>query len=175
MLRQATIIVALAVLAPGCAEDQPADKDSARSGWRSTEAALGQAGIATGWSGTGTVDAHGTSGAVFGNINCADGGSMYVEAAGEVTDERVVGAVSIEFDKCNVDGVVIDGVLDYSAEVTSAKVTAAINGDLEYSGDAEGQCTIELAATVTSGGASVGATSVGGSMCGYDWQDVFAG
>ena len=174
MLRQATIIVAFALLAPGCAEGPTADKDSARSGWRSTEAALGQAGISTGWSGSGTVSASGTSGAVYGNTGCTDGGSMYVEAAGEVTDERVVGAVSIEFDKCNVDGVIIDGVLDYSAEVTEDKVTGAIVGDLEYSGDAEGHCTIELAATVSSSGTSVGAASVGGSMCGYDWQDVFA-
>lgn len=175
MLRQATAVFALSLLLPACDGDEnTADKQSARDGWRSTQSALGSAGVGGTFTGSGTVSEDGTSGAVTGKIACEGGGSLDVAAAGEVTDERVAGSVSIEFDGCDVDGVIIDGSLDYSAEVTDEKVTGVIAGDLSFSGAASGNCIIDVAATVTKGGSAVGSASVSGSMCGYDYQDVFA-
>lgn len=175
MLRHATIIFALSVFLPACDGDEnTADKQSARDGWRSTQSALGSAGVGGTFTGTGTVTGDGAAGAVVGSLGCAEGGTLDVSAAGEVSDERVAGSVSIEFEACKVDGVVIDGSLDYSAEVTEERVTGIIAGDLAFSGAASGSCIIDVAATVNQDGTAAGTAAVSGSMCGYDFEDVFA-
>ena len=175
--RTSTLALALfSLTATGCNEGDAApttDKVSARNGWHSTEQALGQAGIQTGWSGGGMVGPDGVTGAVMGTVECPDGGSMEVDAAGEVTDDLVSGGVVIDFYGCSADGVTIDGTLEYSGRVTEDEVVASINGDLEWSGEADGQCSIDLEASVSAAGVSVGGSAVGGEMCGYGWDEVF--
>ncbi|HWB75994.1 MAG TPA: hypothetical protein VG755_13590 [Nannocystaceae bacterium] len=157
--------------------NQPtADLDSARSGWRSTEVALASAGIHTGWSGSATVGEDGVQGVVMGAVDCPDGGSLNVEAEAEVTEGRTEGELSITFDGCNADGVTIDGAITYAALVDTTDgtdVTAEVHGELEWSGDAEGTCAVDISAHVTSDGASA-TSSVSGGLCGHGWTDVFA-
>jgi hypothetical protein len=173
-----TIPCLLVVLASACAEGEEPTTDlrSARTGWESTEIALAGAGIQTGWSGSGMVGPDGVEGQVMGEVECPDGGSLSVEAEGEVSDDhdRVEGTLSITFDGCTADGVTIDGSLSYGGLVTPEEVTAEIHGDVEWSGDVEGVCAIDIEATVTRDGASVGASTIAGGLCGHAWSDVFA-
>jgi hypothetical protein len=165
------------LLATACSEgDEPTtDVDSARSGWRSTEIALAEAGIQTGWSGSGTVGPDGVEAQAMGTVECPGGGSMTVDAEGEVTEDRTEAMLSIAFDGCVADGVTIDGSMSYAGRVTSEDVTAEIHGDLEWSGDTEGTCAVDIEASVTRDGPSVTASSVSGGLCGHAWNDVFGG
>jgi hypothetical protein len=165
----------LVLLATACSEgDEPtADLDSARNGWRSTELALAEAGIQTGWSGSGMVGPEGVDAELMGTVECPDGGSLTIDAEAEVTDESTEATLTIAFDGCIADGVTIDGEMTYAALVTPTEVTAEMHGDLEWSGDAEGTCAIDIEASVTKDGASVAANSVSGGLCGHAWTEVF--
>jgi hypothetical protein len=165
----------LVLLAAGCSEgdESTADLDSARSGWRSTELALAEAGIQTGWSGSGTVGPDGVEAQAMGTVECPDGGSLSVDAEAEVTDESTEAALSIAFDGCVADGVTIDGAMSYAARVTPTEVTAEVHGELDWSGDAEGTCAVDIEASVTRDGQSVTANSVSGGLCGHAWTEVF--
>jgi hypothetical protein len=167
----------LVLLATACSEgDEPtADLESARSGWRSTELALAEAGIHTGFSGSGMVGPDGVEAELMGTVECPDGGSLTIDAEGEVTDDRTEATLSIAFDGCIADGVTIDGTMTYAGLVTPTEVTAEIHGDLDWSGDAEGTCAIDIEAHVTRDGASVAANSVSGGLCGHAWNEVFGG
>jgi hypothetical protein len=169
-----TIPCLLVLLATACSEgDEPTtDLRSARTGWESTEIALAGAGIQTGFSGSAMVGDDGVEGLVMGDVECPDGGSLSVTAEAEVTDDLVDGELSIAFDGCTADGVTIDGSLSYAARVTEAEVSAEMHGDLEWSGDAEGSCAIDLEVTVTKDGPNVGASTIAGGLCGHAWTDV---
>lgn len=172
-----TIPCLLLLLASACAEDEGPTTDlrSARTGWQSTEIALAGAGIQTGWSGSAMVGPDGVEGQVMGVVDCPDGGSLTVAADAEVRDDLVDGELSIEFDGCTADGVTIDGSLSYGARVTPTVVEAGMHGDLEWSGDVEGSCAIDIDVTVTKDGPNVGASTVSGGLCGHAWADVFTG
>ena len=113
----------------------------------------------------------------MGVVECPDGGSLSVDADGEVSGDhdRVEATLSIAFDGCTADGVTIDGSLSYAGLVTPEEVTAGIHGDIEWSGDVEAECAIDIEATVTRDGASVAASTVSGGLCGHAWADVFGG
>jgi hypothetical protein len=170
------VALALAAVVAGCGEEpEPTvEVDAARQGWRSTEVALASVGVPTGWSGSGSVGSDGVMAELMGSANCPEGGSATIDAAADVHADDVMAALSIEFDACAAEGVVIDGTLDYAASVTDTEVFASIHGDLDWSGDAEGRCEIHLEAKVTRGDASGTAVSVNGQMCGHRWQEVFA-
>ncbi len=174
---RSTIPGLLLLLATACAEgDEPTtDLRSAKTGWQSTEIALAGAGVQTGFSGSGMVGPDGVEGVVMGAVECPDGGSLSVEAEGEVRDDLVDATLSIEFDGCTADGVTIDGSLSYSGRVTPEEVKAEIHGDLDWSGDVEGTCAVDIEATVTKDSASVSGSSVSGGLCGHAWTDVFGG
>jgi hypothetical protein len=169
------VALALGALGAGCHEDaEPTvEKSSARQGWRSTEVALARAGIATGWTGSGSVSADGVVADLMGSVPCPDGGHMDVEAAGEVGSDGVTAELAIRFDGCEAEGVVIDGILDYEASVSETAVFAGIHGDLDWSGDAEGRCAIDLETWINGRGTPRQSVAVHGRMCGYGWQDVF--
>lgn len=178
-LSRPTIPCLLLLLTGACAGDEEPTTDlrSARTGWESTEIALAGAGVQTGWSGSGMVGPDGVEGHAMGTVECPDGGSLTVDADGEVSSDhdRVEATLSIEFDGCTADGVTIDGSLSYGGLVTPEEVTAEIHGDLEWSGDAQGVCAIDIEATVTRDGASVSGSTVSGGLCGHAWSDVFGG
>lgn len=174
---RSTIPGLLLLLATACAEgDEPTtDLRSAKTGWQSTEVALAGAGISAGFSGSGMVGPDGVEGVVMGAVECPDGGSLSVEAEGEVRDDLVDATLVIEFDGCTADGVTIDGSISYGARVTETEVAAEMHGDLDWSGDAEGSCAVDIEVTVTKDGPNVGASAVSGGLCGHAWTDVFGG
>lgn len=170
------VVLVTALTASACADSGPTtDRDDARAGWRSTQIALGQAGIQTNWSVSGTVDENGASGMVSGVVACPEGGSMDLSVEGVADQAETSGSVSIDFDGCQADGVTIDGTLAYEGSVTETEVSASINGDLTWSGAAQGDCAVDVSATVSKDGATVSGNYAGGSMCGHDFADVFGG
>lgn len=175
---RSTLPFVLVLLAAACSvgDGPTADLGSARSGWRSTEVALAGAGIRTGWSGSATVGEGGVQGQAMGTVECPDGGSMTVDAEADVTEGRTAGELSITFDDCVAEGVTIDGAISYAAVVTTSEtmtdVTAEVHGELDWSGDAEGTCAIDIEAHVATGDGTA-TTSVSGGLCDHAWIDVF--
>ena len=154
-----------------CEAEPTQSKADARIGWRNTQMALANAGVATAWSATGTVNADGVSGSVMGDVECPGGGSMHVSAEGDVDDAQVHGQLRIEFHACTVDDVTIDGFVDYEGIVEDSRVAAEYHGDLEWSGAVEGTCAIDASAEVTTDGVNAG-VHVSGGVCGHDWGDL---
>jgi hypothetical protein len=171
-LRPVLALCTLTALAIGCQADEPADVDSARAGWRSAEVAMAEAGLGVQWSGSGSVSSDGVSAMVTGRVSCPEGGSLRVDADAHSSENLVQANLEIEFDGCAAEGVVLDGYLEYAAEVTDTKVSASITGDLSFSGDAQGSCEVDIGATVDQTG---GATNVSshGNMCGFGYSELF--
>lgn len=174
--RFAILSLVTASLALGAcgSEGDPPDEDGARTGWRSTQTALAGAGVdvQAQWMASGTIDDNGVTGMVTGTLPCPDGGSLEVESTGEVTEQHVFGDVRIEFDGCEADGVVIDGYLHQTGEVTETKVSSQVSGELVWTGAAQGTCDIDLEANVTTDGVSASG-SFGGKMCGYGYDELW--
>ncbi len=173
-MRQATPFVLVAVLLSACQSSEPTtDRGTASTGWRSTDKAMQHAGLALGFTGSGsaTVDADGVDAMLLGTADCPDGGTVTFDAEGSVHPDTVVADLTIEFDGCAADGVVIDGSMTYFASVEPDLVEASVEGQLEWSGEIEGSCAVDLKASVSKTGASASA-HVGGSMCGWDLTDL---
>ena len=169
------LALALTALVFGCHSEpanEPADVDSARAGWRSTELAMAEAGVDVQWSSSATITEDGVSAMVTGSVACPEGGSLTLDADAQTSDELVASSLVFEFDGCGADGVVIDGHLEIAAEVTDPKVTSSITGDLSFSGDAEGTCEVDIGATVTRDGSSTSVSSHA-SVCGFAHDVLF--
>lgn len=166
----------LTALAFGCHSDEPADEpanvDSARAGWRSAELVMAEAGIAVPLSGSATIDQNGVSAMVTGTVPCPEGGSLTVDADAQTSEDLVTATLEIELDGCGANGVVIDGYLEYAAEVTDEEVSASMTGDLSFSGDVEGTCEIDIGTTVTHDESSTSVSSHA-SVCGFGYDELF--
>lgn len=172
-LRPVLALCVLSAIAVGCGSDaEPADIDSARAGWRSAELVMTEAGIDAQWSGSATVDEHGTSTMVTGSVSCPEGGSLTLDADVQTSDDLVATTLEIVFDGCGADGVVIDGHLEQAAEVTDAEVSTSIIGNLSFSGDAQGTCEVDIGTTVVHG-ASSSSVSSHASVCGFGYDELF--
>ncbi len=169
------ILCVATMSATACEEDASptTDKQTARAGWVSTQAALGEAGVD--FTAMATVNEDGAMGTVTGTVECPEGGSMDVEVVGAVDDSMVSASVEIAFIACEVDGVVTDGSLDYSGLVTETEVSASFNGDLTWSGSVTGECAIDLEARVTTDGVTATGSSINGGLCGWGFSEVFDG
>ena len=152
----------------GCAGDEP-PSDDATKGWRATQLAFGddQAEWEQGVDVDGSLDV---------SLDCPDGGSyraVGTYAANDTFD------LSVEFEGCGADGVVIDGTLALHAEVDidehGTRVETTYEGELTWSGEANGSCGIDMSASVVvavdDDSADVDA-EFHGDICGYDADAV---
>lgn len=166
----------LTALAFGCHSgepaDEPADVDSARAGWRSTELVMAEAGIEVQGSSSVTVDENGVSTMVTGSMPCPEGGSVTLDVDAQTSEELVASSVSLELDGCGADGVVLDGHLEIASEVTDAEVSSSIIGELSFSGGAQGTCEVDIGTTVTRD-ASSNSVSSHASVCGFGYDVLF--
>jgi hypothetical protein len=174
MLRPVLALCTLTALALGCHSNEPAnepaDLDSARAGWRSTELVMAEAGIdVQGSSSSVTIDQNGISAMVTGTLSCPEGGSLTFDTDTQVSDDLVAANVELEFDGCGADGVVIDGHLETATEVTDTNVSTSITGELLFSGDAQGTCEIDIGTTVTRDASSTSVSSHA-SVCGFGYD-----
>jgi hypothetical protein len=176
MLRPVLALCTLTALVFGCHAGEPAtgpaDLDSARAGWRSTELVMAEAGIdVQGSSSSVTIDQNGVSAMVTGTVSCPEGGSLTFDTDTQVTDDLVASNVELEFDGCGVDGVVIDGFLETATAVTDPEVSTSITGELSFSGEAQGTCEIDIGTTVTHD-ASSSSVSSHASVCGFGYDEL---
>jgi hypothetical protein len=160
-------LLTLAILLPACADDE-VDGDVSR-GWRATSLAIGNQ--TSQWQAQ--ADADGT---LTGELTCPSSGHYTIE--GSITDENHFD-VSVGFEGCTADGVTISGHLALHADVTvtdnSSRVHVDYEGELEWSGAAEGSCDVDMVAdvavSVSGNDASVDA-SFHGHVCGYSADAV---
>ncbi len=90
---------------------------------------------------------------------CPDGGSIQLE--GHATDREYTFTVS--FSSCVSARLVMDGQLSLFGDTEPARSEYGITGELDFSGDVELSCVIDIEG---SGGAS--GAQVRGSVCGHD-------
>jgi hypothetical protein len=163
--RLGILIVGLPVLLSfGCAGDEPVSDDAAK-GWRATQLAYGN--DVADWQQGVDID-----GSLDVSLDCPDGGSY--RAVGTYVDEKSFD-LSVAFDGCSADGVVIDGDLALHAEVdisgNDTRVSMSYEGELTWSGEANGSCGIDVTASVAvevdDDSADVDA-EFHGDICGYD-------
>ena len=166
-----TIAISLslpALVCLACAADEPVSDDVSK-GWRATQLAYGsdQAEWEQGVDIDGSLDL---------DLECPDGGSY--RAVGTYTNNQDFD-LTIEFAQCAADGVVIDGHLALQGLVAvtenSSRVEVEYDGELTWSGDAEGSCAIDMttkvAVSVDDDSADVD-VEAHGSICGYDADAV---
>jgi len=175
--RPVLALCTLTALAFGCHADEPAnepaDLDSARAGWRSTELVIAQAGIdVQGGSSSVTIDENGVSAMVTGSMSCPEGGSLLLDVDTQTSHELVASTLELELDGCGAGGVVIDGHLEIATEVTDTEVSTSIIGDLSFSGAAQGTCEVDIGSTVTHEGWSTSVSSHA-SVCGFGYDELF--
>jgi hypothetical protein len=177
MLRPMLALCTLTAFAFGCHAGEPAsgpaNLDSARAGWRSTELVIAQAGInVQGGSSSVTIDENGVSTMVTGSMSCPEGGSVALDVDAQTSEELVASTVVLELDGCGADGVVIDGHLETATEVTDTEVSTSIIGDLSFSGEAQGTCEVDIGTTVTHDAWSTSVSSHA-SVCGFGYDELF--
>lgn len=162
-------LVTLALLVPACSDGGGEPDANTSKGWRATSLAIGEQ--QADWDNA--VDAEGNLAVDW---SCTDGGSAQIEGRYDGQDEF---DVSIAFDGCKADGVVISGSLAMSATVEAsegyAHVEVDYGGTLTWSGAAQGSCSIDMRAEVTTkvdGDSADVDVSFDGSVCGYDAEAV---
>lgn len=169
MMRTLVITLSLPVLlCLACAGDEPVSDDVSK-GWRATQ--LVTADEETKWQGSADVD-----GSLDVRFDCPEGGSYH--AVGTY-DDGMQYDLTVDFDQCGADDVVIDGSLALHAEVAvdehSTRTSLTYEGDLTWSGGANGSCAIDMTASVAvevdGDDADVDA-EFHGSICGYDADAV---
>jgi hypothetical protein len=151
-----------------CADDS-GDVESASKGWRAANTAL---------SGGQQEFAQQVEVGVEGNVSvgCAEGGSMKVEGSMNGAEDF---SLSIIFDACQADGILVDGELSFAASVTitetSTEVMFDYAGHLEFSGAVEASCAIDATgrvATATIGNETTSEVRFEGHICGVSADAV---
>jgi len=173
MLRPVLALCTLTALAFGCHSnepaDEPADADSARAGWSSTQLVMDEIGVDVQWSSSSiTVDDNGSFEMGTGTMSCPEGGILKLHADTQVTDVLLASNLELEFDGCGADGVVIDGHLETATEITDTKSSESIAGHLSFSGDAHGSCVIDIETIITDD-----SLSSHSSVCGFGYDELF--
>lgn len=167
-MRNRLVAVLPVLLSLGCAGDEPVSDDVAK-GWRSTQLAFTD--DQDEWQQGVDID-----GSLDVSLDCPDGGSY--RAVGTY-DSSETFDLTIAFEGCSAEGVVIDGDLALHAEVAvsgnDTRVSMSYEGDLTWSGAAEGSCSIDMTAKVAvdvdDDSADVDA-EFHGDICGYDADAV---
>jgi hypothetical protein len=167
MMRKLVISIPV-LLTIGCAGDEPVSDDASR-GWRATQLAIGDG--QSEWGQGVDVD-----GSLDISLDCVGGGSY--RAIGTYADGNTF-ELSIEFEGCSADGVVIDGSLAMHALVDvddhGTRVETSYEGELSWSGAAQGSCDIDVNALVvvtTDDDSSDVEVEFHGDICGYDADAV---
>lgn len=164
--------LALALVLPACADDGDVDADSSK-GWRAMGSAI--EGSQEEWSTN--VDADGNL-----DLDAACTGDGTARFVGSYADEGSFD-MSAEFDGCTAEGVVISGNLALTGSVVtegdSTTVTLSYEGDLTWSGEAQGSCAIDVEAAMTTSFSGEGEDAeldfdmtFEGTICGYDAESV---
>lgn len=165
-------LVALPLLAFGCANKDAPDVEDSQTGWRSTSSAMD--------SSRAELSIHVEDGQVTIDATCPEGGMLSYDGSWGGEDDF---ALEVLFDDCGSRGVVTNGDLQYSANVvamtedgvSSGRVELTYDGMLTWTGDVEGECIIDatLVAEASAGdGMASASIEARGTMCGHDADAV---
>ncbi|MCA9649152.1 MAG: hypothetical protein H6712_02350 [Myxococcales bacterium] len=127
------------------------------------------------------------------DVDCPDGGKMKLE--GSATLDTDLGNLdgwdafatfamefdlSVDFRRCKVDGVKINGDLDYSLDIDADSTTGsatldwAYTGEVRFSGEVKGSCEVDMHASASTGNAfsDLEVRAYAGTMCGFEAGEV---
>ncbi|MEO1480877.1 MAG: hypothetical protein AAFU77_02145 [Myxococcota bacterium] len=167
MLRTLSCALACALVLPACGDDDLTEEE-AQQGFAA----------AFGVSLTGQLSITSTSAdEESATVACLGGGSATL--TGTSDEDGTVFNFSIRYDDCVADGITINGTITYAGSSSTVgetdNVMFTMTGTLDFSGEVEGECVVDIEweSTVTDTNASF---DFSGSICGYDANDrVFTG
>jgi len=175
-MRAAKTILFLSLVAIGACAQDDGDVETAAQGWRAASIALdeGTAQLEE----QADVEGHGDV-----TVGCPGGGQLHLTGTALIesgaTGEHVSVAADVEFDGCAAEGVVIDGTLHVRTEVTTTETSTTVDvdydGTLQWSGEIEGSCDLDVEgqiATESAGDQFEVRVEMSGSVCGADADAV---
>ncbi|MEM6731260.1 MAG: hypothetical protein AAF658_06870 [Myxococcota bacterium] len=105
------------------------------------------------------------------SFTCPAGGSATFTGTFDDSASQEQFDWSITYNSCDTGGLVIDGQITYTAQLTehanSSTATFSMRGSLEFSGDIDGDCELNVNWTAASSGDDV-SFEYNGSICGFD-------
>lgn len=169
MLRVTSLALLLPLVAAACGNDDAVDPNASK-GWRAASTAM--AGSDSKWNAEKQPD-----GTLSADISCPSGGSYHVD--GSYTSNQDF-SVTVTFDACKSDDVVIAGELALEASIdtdaSGSRMHIDYTGSLHFSGAAVvASCDIDMVAdlAVTGGSDQVDVdASFHGHVCGYSADAV---
>lgn len=126
-------------------------------------------------------------------VDCPDGGKMKLDGRATLNSELgnldgwdAFANLAIEFDlavdfrRCKVDGVKINGDMAYALDIDADSTTASAElewsyvGDVRFSGKAEGTCSVDMSASASTGTAfrDLEVRAYVGTMCGFEAGEI---
>ncbi len=156
-------VTSLAACGGGLSKDESARAWSSMNG----SLAVGQAQAAQSASALSTAP-----GSVELSVPCVEGGSLSLSGTFDTTASPATFAFSVTFDQCKHGGIAANGNLDYALSVTDSPFSMLYtwSGNVDFSGDVDGSCAVD----VTMSGSAGGFSSTG-SICGHDVDQVISG
>lgn len=156
-----------------CGDDSLSEED-AQTGFAATQAVLAQGG--------GAAQSSGANGAVsidF-SFNCLEGGTANfvgtLDDTQDGTNEEASFNYVVTFNDCVSQNVTLNGDVTYKLEVKSTETTATVEygyiGDISFSGNVTGDCSLDMYSKITTTTGADGGGSANfeyrGNMCGND-------
>lgn len=161
-MKRALAIIAFVALA-GCGGSEP-ELTTAE-----TESALTTLSTAAGLGVTAALNVSVDSGqaSVTATGNCLGGGTVEASGMVQASAESASYSLDLTYDNCVMGGVGIDGVLSYEGSASDAGISFSMQGEVTFSGQIEGTCSIDIEMTIEGQPASF---SVEGSACGNSFS-----
>ena len=161
-----TFLLTASIFALGCSDGLNDDESS--QAFFATQSVLTQGSASANASSSGPADTLN----INHSFNCLEGGAATFTGSIETSDGNSAFHYKVDFEGCVSQGISMTGTMNYdlSFEKTgdqSFKSVFSFSGDLEYSGQVEGSCDMELVATSTIN-QSGGSFSYVGNLCGND-------
>jgi len=180
-------ILFYALVLAGCGNDQLTEDESERA-WNSTQQTLtsGEARV----QGEGSGSEEGSDSDLTVDYTCPEGGTARFEGSytfensgNEGSDHAVLETdLTVSFDACANNNITADGFINYTTRTetndSGAEFVTDWTGDLDYSGEINGTCQIDMHGEMS---AESGSESVSyqydysGTVCGHDADQTLEG
>lgn len=161
-MKRALAIIAFVALA-GCGGSDPELTKA------ETESALTTLSTATGVGVSAALDVSVDSGqaSVTATGNCLGGGTVAASGMVQASAESASYSLDLTYDACAVGGISMDGVLSYEGSASETSISFSMQGEVTFSGQIEGTCSIDIEMTIDSQTASFSAE---GNACGNSFS-----
>lgn len=182
MRRTVLLLTVPMVLLAACGGDKMTKKET-KKGWESTSKVLAQGESSMAGSVEVKTTEDGAEAAASVEQSCAEGGTATFDgtarAASSENGALAEFDVTVLFSGCTVDGRTMDGELSYlmagETDRASANSEMRVVGELRYSGDVSGSCSIDMKAErgISANPGDLGITKTrSGTICGFEADKI---